>query len=479
MMSPQENRESVAYYFPPLNLLKKEKCNSINEQEIKENAIRIQQTLLSFGIKVEISDISVGARFTRYEIVPKMGVRIREIVKRENEIRIATAATDIHIEAPIPGKAAIGVDIANKEVPVVTVREIIESREFKESLSDMSFAVGRNIIGDIIIDDIVNMPHLLVAGTTGSGKTVCLNSIIMSVLYKASPDSVRMIMIDTKGVSLGIYNGIPHLLIPVVTDASKSLAALKWVISEMEERYRKFAAFGVRDLKGYNKSDRIPCRMPQILVIIDDLSDLMALYKSEAEQLIVRIAQISRGAGIHLVIATQRPSTDVLTGLIKANIPSRIAFSVFSAIDSRVILDERGAEQLLGNGDMLFRPQGCMRPMRIQGAYISDEEIENVVDFLKRQSISTGEYSGNGDIEKERNIDYDPYFVEAGRVIINKDKASIGVIQRVFKIGFNRAARIMDQLYGAGVVSEEEGTRPREILMSAEQFEKFVEKGIK
>ena len=286
-------------------------------------------------------------------------------------------------------------------------------------------------------------------------------------------------MIDTKGVSLGIYNGIPHLLIPVVTDASKSLAALKWVISEMEERYRKFAAFGVRDLKGYNKSDRIPCRMPQILVIIDDLSDLMALYKSEAEQLIVRIAQISRGAGIHLVIATQRPSTDVLTGLIKANIPSRIAFSVFSAIDSRVILDERGAEQLLGNGDMLFRPQGCMRPMRIQGAYISDEEIENVVDFLKRQSISTGEYSGNGDIEKERNIDYDPYFVEAGRVIINKDKASIGVIQRVFKIGFNRAARIMDQLYGAGVVSEEEGTRPREILMSAEQFEKFVEKGIK
>lgn len=474
-MSSQENSKSVAYYFPPLNLLKKQKCNSINEQEIKENAIRIQQTLLSFGIGVEISDISVGTRFTRYEIVPKMGVRIKEILKRENDIRLATAATDIHIEAPIPGKAAIGVDIANKEVPIVTVREIIESRKFKESLSDMPFVVGRNVIGDAIVDDIVSMPHLLVAGSTGSGKTVCLSSIIMSVIYKASPDSVKMIMIDTKGVSLGIYNGIPHLLIPVVTDASKSLVALRGVISEMEDRYRNFATSGVKDLEGYNKSDRIPYRMPRILVIIDDLSDLMALYKSEAEQLVVRIAQISRAAGIHLVIATQRPSTDVLTGLIKANIPSRIAFSVFSAIDSRVILDERGAEQLLGNGDMLFKPQGRMKPIRIQGAYISDEEIEGVANFLRNQYTPTRTFF---DVEKrnENNDSFDSYFAEAGRFVIDKNKASIGMIQRFFKIGFNRAARIMDQLYKAGVVGEEEGTKPREVLMNIEKFEQYIEK---
>ncbi len=473
-MNQQENLKQP-YYFPPLALLKKERCNNMDARELKENAIRIQQTFLQFGIRVQITDISVGARFTRYEIVPVMGIRIREILKRENEIRIATAATDIHIEAPIPGKSAIGIDIANKEAPIVTIREIIESREFKESASDMAFAVGRNISGKAIVGDIANMPHLLVAGTTGSGKTVCLSSMVMSILYKAHPNSVKMIMIDTKGVSLSIFNGVPHLLIPVVTDTSKSLAALKWVLAEIENRYRTFADIGVRDLKGYNKSDKALYKIPQILIAIDDLSDLMALHKSEAEQLIVRIAQISRGAGIHLVIATQRPSTDVLTGLIKANIPSRIAFSVFSTIDSRVILDEKGAEELLGNGDMLFKPQGCIKPIRAQGAYISDEEIEGVVNFLKNQFPLIEIIDHFVDKKKECDIDRDSYFIEAGRFVIERDKASIGMIQRLFKIGFNRAARIMDQLCEAGVVGEEEGTKPRSILMSMEDFEKLLE----
>lgn len=473
-MNSQEDRENMVYHFPPLSLLKERRCNSIGEQEVKENAIRIQQTLLSFGIRVQISNISVGARFTRYEIIPEMGVRIREIVKRENEIRIATAATDIHIEAPILGKSAIGIDIANKEVPIVTIREVIESREFKESSSDMAIAVGRNIVGEVIVDDIIRMQHLLIAGATGSGKTVCLSSLIMGILYKTDPDSVKMLMIDTKGVSLSIYNGIPHLIIPVVTNASKSLAALEWVRAEVEDRYKKFADIGMRDLEGYNKSDRVTRKIPRILVIIDDLSDIMASNKSEVEQLIVRIAQISRGAGVHFVIATQRPSTDVVTGLIKANIPSRMACSVFSAIDSRVILDERGAEQLLGNGDMLFKPQGCMKPIRVQGTYISDEEIEHVVEFWKNQCVSTGTIY---DTEKrdENDVGYDPYFVKAGRLVIGRDKASIGMIQRIFKIGFNRAARIMDQLYEAGVVGEEEGTKLRAVLLSMDDFEELVE----
>lgn len=474
-MNSQKNSEDTVYCFPPLSLLKERRCINTDEQKVKENAIRIQQTLLSFGIRVQILDISIGTRFTRYEIVPEMGVRIREIVKREDEIKLATAATDIHIEAPIPGKAAIGIDIANKEAPIITIREVIESREFREYPSDLTFAVGRNVIGKVIVDDIAKMPHLLIAGATGSGKTVCLSSIIMSILYKANPNNVKLVMIDTKGVSLSIYNGIPHLLFPVVTEAAKSLVALSWVISEVDERYRKFADFNVRDLRGYNMSDKIPYRMPQILILIDDLSDLMALYKDKAEQLIVRIAQISRGAGIHLIIATQRPSTDVITGLIKANIPSRIAFNVFSAIDSRVILDERGADQLLGNGDMLFKPQGCMKPIRIQGAYITDEEIENVVGFLKTQSTST---EVRFDFKKKCDADYDPYFVEAGRFVIERNKASIGMIQRLFKIGFNRAARIMDQLFEAGVVEEEDGTKPRAILMSMEDFQKYVENNV-
>lgn len=387
-MNAKDGSEGKLYSFPPISLLNIGKRNTINEKEIKATAIRIQQTLFNFGINTIISDISVSARFTRYEITPGAGVRIKDITRRENEIRVATAATDMHIVAPIPGKAAIGIDIANRQRSIVTIGEIIDSRDFKICPSNLTFAVGMDITGKIIVGDIAKMPHLLIGGTTGSGKTVCLNSIIMSILYKAHPNDVRLIMIDTKGISLTAYNGIPHLLIPVITDAKKSLAALNWCASEMQDRYKRFADYGVRDLKGYNNLVNTDHRMPQILVIIDDLSDLMAIYKSEAEQLIVRLAQLSRGVGMHLVIATQRPSTDVVTGLIKANIPSRISFSVFSTIDSRVILDEKGAEELLGNGDMLFKPQGCKNPIRIQGVYISDEEILNVVDFMRNQMIS-------------------------------------------------------------------------------------------
>lgn len=387
-MDAKDGNKGKSYSFPPISLLNIGERNNINEEEIKTTAIRIQQTLLYFGVQVQISDISVSARFTRYEITPCVGVKIKDITRHENEIRMATAATDMHIIAPIPGKPAIGIDIANRQSSIVTIREIIESWDFKLCSSNLTFAVGMDITGKIIVGDIAKMPHLLIGGTTGSGKTVCLNSIIMSILYKAHPNDVRLIMIDTKGISLTAYNGIPHLLIPVVTESRKSLLALNWCISEMQERYKRFANCGVQDMRGYNNSVNSERRMPQILIIIDDLSDLMAIYKSEAEQLIVRLAQLSRGAGMHLVIATQRPSTDVVTGLIKANIPSRISFSVFSAIDSRVILDEKGAEELLGNGDMLFKPQGCKNPIHIQGVYISDEEILNVVDFMRNQMIS-------------------------------------------------------------------------------------------
>lgn len=382
-MEEQNGKDCAKYYFPPIDLLAKRKFENINEGQIKETALKIQQTLLRFGIEVQIFSASVGTRFTRYEIIPEMGVRIREIVRLENDIRIATAATDIHIEAPIHGKNAIGIDIANKENSIVTIREMVESRGFIEISSNVPIALGCDIVGNIVVADMVNMPHLLIGGTTGSGKTMFVNTLIMGILCKASPDGVKMLMIDTKGVSLTVYNGIPHLLAPVLTDVAKSLAALEWVVSEIENRYKCFANCGVRDIKGYNAISGELHKMPEILVVIEDLSDLMAMHKREAEQLIVRIAQMSRRVGIYLVIVTRRPSTNVVTGLIKANIPSRIAFSVFSVADSRVILDGRGAEELLGDGDMLFKPQGCLNPIRIQGAYVTDKEINDMVSFLR------------------------------------------------------------------------------------------------
>ncbi len=489
------------YEFPPLKLLKKGENNGAGDtaRQLKETALHLQQTLQTFGVKVTITDISQGPSVTRYELQPEQGVKVSKIVNLSDDIKLNLAATDIRIEAPIPGKAAVGIEVPNKENSTVAFRDLLESKEFKEFPSPISFAVGKDIAGKTVVTDIAKMPHLLIAGATGSGKSVCINTLIMSILYKAHPDEVKLIMVDPKVVELSVYNGIPHLMIPVVTDPKKASAALHWGVVEMEERYKKFADFNVRDLKGYNKKveemednggQELPEKMPQIVIIVDELADLMMVCPGEVEESICRLAQLARAAGIHLIIATQRPSVDVITGLIKANMPSRIAFSVSSGVDSRTILDMNGAEKLLGKGDMLFYPQGLTKPSRVQGAFVSDEEVSNVVDFLKEQCVDTGNYAEEVE-EKITNIgltgsgmaasgadggnERDAYFEEAGKFIIEKEKASIGMLQRVFKIGFNRAARIMDQLSDVGVVGEEEGTKPRKVLMSMEQFEQLLE----
>ena len=462
--------------------------------------MRLQQTLNTFGVKVTITDISQGPSVTRYELQPEQGVKVSKIVGLADDIKLNLAATDIRIEAPIPGKAAIGIEVPNKENMTVALRDLLESKEFKEFNSNIAFAVGKDIAGKTVVADIAKMPHMLIAGATGSGKSVCINTLIMSILYKAHPDDVKLIMVDPKVVELSVYNGIPHLLIPVVTDPKKASAALHWGVSEMEDRYRKFADYNVRDLKGYNKKietmsvpegEERPKKMPQIVIIVDELADLMMVCPGEVEESICRLAQLARAAGIHLIIATQRPSVDVITGLIKANMPSRVAFSVSSGVDSRTILDMNGAEKLLGKGDMLFYPQGYSKPARVQGAFVSDKEVSDVVDYLKNQTLGNVYNSYAEDIEEKiKNIgssggssgsgsgggnDRDEYFEEAARFIIDKDKASIGMLQRVLKIGFNRAARIMDQLCEYGVVGEEEGTKPRKVLMSMEQFEQLLE----
>ena len=451
-------------------------------------------------MKVTITDISQGPSVTRYELQPEQGVKVSKIVGLADDIKLNLAATDIRIEAPIPGKAAIGIEVPNKENMTVALRDLLESNEFREFNSNIAFAVGKDIAGKTVVADIAKMPHMLIAGATGSGKSVCINTLIMSILYKAHPDDVKLIMVDPKVVELSVYNGIPHLLIPVVTDPKKASAALHWGVSEMEDRYRKFADYNVRDLKGYNKKietmpvcegEERPKKMPQIVIIVDELADLMMVCPGEVEESICRLAQLARAAGIHLIIATQRPSVDVITGLIKANMPSRVAFSVSSGVDSRTILDMNGAEKLLGKGDMLFYPQGYSKPARVQGAFVSDKEVSDVVDYLKNQTLGNVYNSYAEDIEEKiKNIgssggssgsgagggnDRDEYFEEAARFIIDKDKASIGMLQRVLKIGFNRAARIMDQLCEYGVVGEEEGTKPRKVLMSMEQFEQLLE----
>ncbi|MBQ9990807.1 MAG: DNA translocase FtsK [Lachnospiraceae bacterium] len=484
------------YQFPPISCLAK--MNPTKQEgtgQLKETAMRLQQTLATFGVRVTITDISQGPSVTRYELQPEQGVKVSKIVGLADDIKLNLAATDIRIEAPIPGKAAVGIEVPNKENAAVGLRELLESKEYKEFPSRLAFAVGKDIAGKVVVADIAKMPHMLIAGATGSGKSVCINTLIMSLLYKARPDEVKLIMIDPKVVELSVYNGIPHLLIPVVTDPKKAAGALHWGVAEMTDRYQRFADFNVRDLKGYNaeidnriaRGDQdVPAKMPQIVIIVDELADLMMVAPGEVEESICRLAQLARAAGIHLIIATQRPSVDVITGLIKANMPSRVAFAVSSGVDSRTILDMNGAEKLLGKGDMLFYPQGYPKPARMQGAFISDREVGDVVDFLKNQTLgnvynediedkikSIGSSSGGGSsgMDSER----DSYFEEAGRFIIDKDKASIGMLQRVFKIGFNRAARIMDQLADAGVVGEEEGTKPRKVLMSMEQFETYIE----
>lgn len=492
------------YIFPSIELLKSMKKNSSgdSERELRETAARLQQTLSSFGVKATITDISQGPSVTRYELQPEVGVKVSKIVGLADDIKLNLAATDIRIEAPIPGKAAVGIEVPNKENSAVSLRELFEAKEYKDFKANLAFAVGKDIGGQVVVTDIAKMPHMLIAGSTGSGKSVCINTIIMSILYKAHPDDVKLIMVDPKVVELSVYNHIPHLLMPVVTDPKKASSALHWGVVEMTERYKKFADLNVRDLKGFNeKVDRMlennepgaPEKMPQIVIIVDELADLMMVCPGEVEESICRLAQLARAAGIHLIIATQRPSVDVITGLIKANMPSRVAFAVSSGVDSRTILDMNGAEKLLGKGDMLFYPQGYPKPARIQGAFVSDDEVSAVVEFIKKQgyvsgsggnieeivnSMSAQSASGGsqaaGGATEDSGSDLDQYFVEAGRFIIEKDKASIGMLQRVFKIGFNRAARIMDQLCEAGVVGEEEGTKPRKILMTMEQFEAYI-----
>ena len=472
-----------------------------SRQHLQDTANKLQQTLKNFGVNVTITNVSCGPAVTRYELQPEMGVKVSKIVNLADDIKLNLAASDIRIEAPIPGKAAVGIEVPNKENVMVSFRELIESQEFKTCDSRLAFCVGRDIGGKVVVTDIAKMPHLLIAGATGSGKSVCINTIIMSILYKADPKDVKLIMIDPKVVELSVYNGIPHLMIPVVTDPKKAAGALHWAVAEMTDRYNKFAEAGVRDLKGYNaKVESIedisgedkPQKLPQIVIVVDELADLMMVASNDVEEAICRLAQLARACGIHLIIATQRPSVNVITGLIKANMPSRIAFAVTSGVDSRTILDMNGAEKLLGKGDMLFNPQGVPKPIRIQGAFVSDKEVLDVVSFLKEQNNGMVNYSaeieakmnsvenGNGAVAIDGRGDSmadgrDAYFAEAARLIIDKEKGSIGMLQRYFKVGFNRAARIMDQLEEAGIVGPEEGTKPRRVLMSPEQFEQFVE----
>lgn len=481
------------YVFPPLNLLKRGsgKNGGADKEELKSTAMKLQQTLANFGVKVTVTDVSCGPAVTRYEIQPEQGVKVSKIVSLADDIKLNLAAADIRIEAPIPGKAAVGIEVPNKENSGVMLGDLICSGEFKKHPSPIAFAAGKDIAGQIVMTDIAKMPHLLIAGATGSGKSVCINTIIMSILYRAKPDDVKLIMVDPKVVELSVYNGIPHLMIPVVTDPKKAAGALNWAVAEMTDRYQKFAAYGVRDLKGYNEkvealpdaegADK-PVKLPQIVIIVDELADLMMVASNEVEDAIVRLAQLARAAGIHLIIATQRPSVNVITGLIKANVPSRIAFSVSSGVDSRTIIDMVGAEKLLGKGDMLFYPQGYQKPARVQGAFVSDEEVSAVVEFLKEHCDGV-EYNetvsgklNNPAFEESQSFggDRDQYFGEAGRFIIEKERASIGMLQRVYKIGFNRAARIMDQLCDAGVVGPEEGTKPRKVLMTLEEFEEYL-----
>ena len=487
-----------AYKFPPMNLLTRGKASGgDSDTYLRETARKLEQTLQTFNVKATVTNVSCGPSVTRFELQPEMGVKVSKIVSLADDIKLNLAASDIRIEAPIPGKAAVGIEVPNKENTAVMLRDLLESSEFKTHPSKIAFAAGRDIAGKVVVADIAKMPHVLIAGATGSGKSVCINTLIMSILYKASPEEVKLIMIDPKVVELKVYNGIPHLLIPVVTDPKKAAGALNWAVAEMTRRYQLFADYNVRDLKGYNAKvesvqdietqEEKPQKLPQIVIIVDELADLMMVAPGEVEDAICRLAQLARACGIHLVVATQRPSVNVITGLIKANMPSRIAFSVSSGVDSRTIIDMNGAEKLLGKGDMLFYPAGYPKPARVQGSFVSDQEVQAVVDYLVSNGdgaqyneditnhINSAQTSSGGGFADGGADDRDEYFVYAGQFVIESDKGSIGMLQRKFKIGFNRAARIMDQLAEAGVVGPEEGTKPRKVLMSMEQFEEYID----
>ncbi len=481
------------YHFPPIDLLKmgSQESQEISRDELVESARNLEEVLAIYGVEAKVIQVNRGPAVTRYELQPKLGTSVKKITGLDGDIAMALAATSIHIEAPIPGKSAVGIEVPNKDTTMVTLREVIDSDVFRKASSKLTFSLGKDIDGDVRVADIAKMPHMLIAGATGSGKSVCINSLIMSLIYKAHPDDVKMILIDPKVVELQVYNGIPHLLLPVVNDPKQASATLNWAVQEMTRRYKKFAEYNVRDIRGFNdaiergslgedaENER---KMPQIVIIIDELADLMMVASKEVETSICRLAQMARAAGMHLVIATQRPSVDVITGLIKANIPSRIAFAVSSGVDSKTILDGVGAEKLLGKGDMLYAPIGASRPVRIQGTFVSDQEVENVVEFVKKngtgvydtdltdlfRSSSSGQEMGG--IEDE----IDEYLEEAVRLVVDKQKASISMMQRAFRIGFNRAARLMDALEKRGVVGPDEGSKPRQVLMTKEEWENEV-----
>lgn len=479
------------YEFPPVQLLSEpeKKVNRGNKKTF-DTAAKLQKTLYSFGVSAKVENVSVGPAITRYELKPAEGVRVNKIANLADDIALNLAAESIRIEAPIPGKQAVGIEVPNKENEMVHFREIIESSSFGDHKSKLAFGLGKDVAGEAVVTDIAKMPHVLIAGATGSGKSVCINTLISSILYKAKPSEVKLLMVDPKVVELSVYNGIPHLLIPVVTDPKKAAGALAWAVQEMENRYQLFATKGVRDLKGYNetaKQEEGAGILPQIVIIIDELADLMMVASKDVEDSICRLAQKARAAGMHLVIATQRPSVDVITGIIKANVPSRISFAVSSQIDSRTILDMVGAEKLLGKGDMLFYPAGSPKPTRVQGAFVSDKEVEKIVDFIK----SNGEVTYNEDIieqiensgksDKERDLESeqtdddgaDPFLNEAIETVIETRQASTSFIQRRFKVGYARAGRIIDQMEERGVISGYQGSKPREVLMSKERWQEL------
>lgn len=483
--------EDEHYEYPPIELLSKGTKKAIKggAKALTDVATRLQKTLYSFGVQAKVENVSVGPAITRYELKPAEGVRVSKIANLADDIALNLAAETIRIEAPIPGKQAVGIEVPNTEKETVHFREVVESDDFQDSKSKLSVALGKDVAGNMEIADIAKMPHALIAGATGSGKSVCINTIITSIIYKAKPSEVKFVMVDPKVVELSVYNGIPHLLIPVVTDPKKAAGALAWAVQEMDNRYNLFAQKGVRDLKGYNalaeKEDGTG-KLPQIVIIIDELADLMMVAAKEVEDSICRLAQKARAAGMHLIIATQRPSVDVITGIIKANIPSRIAFAVSSQVDSRTILDQIGAEKLLGKGDMLFYPSGAPKPVRVQGAFVSDEEVEKIVSFIK----SNGEATYSEDIletiensnktDKERadeatagDDDTDPFLMDAIDVVVETGQASTSFIQRRFKVGYARAGRIIDQMEERGIISGYQGSKPRQVLMSLEKLQEL------
>ena len=477
--------EDEHYEYPPINLLTKgdKKVTKAGAKALTDTATKLQKTLYSFGVSAKVENVSVGPAITRYELKPAEGVRVSKIANLADDIALNLAAETIRIEAPIPGKQAVGIEVPNKEKEMVHLREVIESPEFENNKSKLSVALGKDVAGQNIIADIAKMPHVLIAGSTGSGKSVCINTIITSFIYNAKPSEVKLVMVDPKVVELSVYNGIPHLLIPVVTDPKKAAGALAWAVQEMDNRYKLFAEKGVRDLKGYNKAlekEELDGKLPQIVIIVDELADLMMVAAKDVEDSICRLAQKARAAGMHLVIATQRPSVDVITGLIKANVPSRIAFAVSSQVDSRTILDQVGAEKLLGKGDMLYFPSGASKPTRVQGCFVDDNEVEKIVDFVKANGTATysedilesieNNNKSDKDLAEDKDDDSDEFLPEAIETVIEIGTASASLIQRKFKVGYARAARIIDQMEERGIISGYQGSKPREVLMSKERW---------